>query len=77
MSGIDVSILLSVRVVITMVSVSYNSGDISMDIFTTCHQLGGVGDVVLLGGPDSISRGGNCWQRTGCCSSSRYCSGTP
>ena len=37
------------------------SGDISIDIFTTCDQLGGVGHVVLLGGPDGISRGGNCW----------------
>ena len=39
MSGIDVSILLSVGVV----SVSYDSGDNSIDIVTTCDQLGSWG----------------------------------
>ena len=65
MVGIDLSILLAGGVIIPTVSVSYNSGDISVDIFTTCDHLKGVANVFLLGGHD-CSGGWNYWQRTGC-----------
>ena len=68
MVGIDLSILLAGGVIIPTVSVSYNPGDISVDIFTTCDHLKGVANVFLLGGHDA--GGGNCWQRTSCSCSS-------
>ena len=68
MVGIDLCILLDGGVIIPTVSVSYNPGDISVDIFTTCDHLKGVANVFLLGGDDA--GGKNCWQRNSCSCSS-------
>ena len=48
MVGIDLSILLAGGVIIPTVSVSYNPGDISVDIFTTCDHLKGVANFFFL-----------------------------